>query len=60
MARAIRANAGGVYTPRAERSVSPCYTAGHEDFDHAPTGRMYRVFGAAGHGEWAFEITAED
>lgn len=59
LARDIRANPTR-YEPVGERSISPCYTAGHENFHDRETGRTYRIFGAAGHGEWAFEIQDED
>lgn len=59
LARAILANVDGAYTLRGERYVSPCYTAGHDDYDHAPTGRVFRVVSAAGHGDWAFDATDE-
>lgn len=58
MARDIRANPGR-FTP-IRRHVEPCYTAGSEDFLDATTDTRWRVFGAAGHGEWAFQLGDDD
>lgn len=59
MARDIRANPLR-YVKAGERSISPCCTAGSDDFEDAETGQRWRIFGAAGHGEWAFELADED
>lgn len=59
LARAIRANPGR-YQPLGARSISACCTAGTDDFHDVEADRLYRIFGAAGHGEWAFEIQPED
>ncbi len=59
MARDIRANPTR-FIPAAERGVEPCCTAGWEDFYDTQTEDMWRVYGAAGHGEWAFKIKSED
>lgn len=60
LARDIRANAEGRYKVLPPRHISPCCTAGAEDFRDVETDDFYRVFGAAGHGEWAFRIEEED
>jgi hypothetical protein len=60
LAREIRANAEGRYTPTGARHTEPCCTAGHETFEDAETGAQFRVVGVAGHGEWAFRLTLED
>lgn len=57
MANAIRANPTR-YAPVGDRAVSPCCTAGHDDFSDAVTGDTYRVVSVAGHGEYAFMIDA--
>jgi hypothetical protein len=59
LARDIRADSTR-YQPLDNREVAPCCTAGHEEFRDMESDRLYRVFGAAGHGEWAFEIKPED
>lgn len=59
MARDIRANPSR-YPRAGERHVSPCCTAGHDDFEDADTGQRWRVYGVAGHGEWAFKLDDED
>lgn len=58
LARDIRADATR-YQPLAKREVSPCCTSWYEDFRDLESDRLYRVAGAVGHGEWAFEINPE-
>jgi hypothetical protein len=60
LAREIRANKDRQYSPVGTRSISPCCTAGSDNFKDEFSGQLYRIFGAAGHGEWAFKIEAED
>lgn len=54
MARDIRANPAR-YAALAHHT-EPCCTAGYDDFRDAVTDDVWRIFGAAGHGEWAFKV----
>jgi hypothetical protein len=60
LAREIRANVEGRYRAMGERHIAPCCTAGSEEFTDTATGNVFRIFGAAGHGEWAFDVTDDD
>src|SRR4051812_9403880 len=46
MARDIRANPTR-YTKDGARSITPCCTAGHDDFIDTETDQRWRIFGAA-------------
>lgn len=59
MARDIRANPTR-YAKTGARSIEPCCTAGSDDFVDTETDQRWRIFGAAGHGEWAFKLADED
>lgn len=56
LARVIKASPER-YVQGGERSVSPCCTAGHDDYTDLTTDDVYRVVSVAGHGEWAFKVT---
>ena len=58
LARDIRANPDRYVKGR--HRTEPCCTAGSDDFEEPATGKRWRIFGAAGHGEWAFEIDGAD
>lgn len=59
LAREIRGTPE-LYERFQDSQVSPCYTAGADDFVHKESGRLYRITSVAGHGEWAFEIQEGD
>lgn len=59
MARDIRANPTR-YARDGARSIEPCCTAGSDDFIDTETDQRWRIFGAAGHGEWAFKLGDKD
>ena len=60
LAREIRANVDGRYVVDAGRGVTACATAGWDNFRDTQSDTRYRIFGAAGHGEWAFKLGDDD
>lgn len=58
LAREIKANESGSWTPLSGERISPCCTSGSRDYKHKHNDRFVRVTGVAGHGEWAVELTA--
>ena len=53
LAETIRANVDGRYELTGERIISPCYTAGYDNWRDTITDDVYCVTSVAGHGSYA-------